>query len=163
MTPSEGPTGALLSLLFFPLFFLIPILSGLGGARAPKLTPVRGSIVSGGLCYSRVDAGVSGPDKPGSLAIYSRLFQGPAETRAPGGAGAGAPVGPPLFLLSQASTPGQRAREGGGRGAAGVTDLTSVSARGGVGGRRRSSGGETAALRTSTSAGTKPGQASPRQ
>lgn len=42
-------------------------------------------------------------------------------------------MGPPLFVLSQASTPGQRAREGGGGGAAGVTDLTSVSARGGGG------------------------------
>ena len=58
LTPSEDLTGAL---LFF--FFLIPILSGHRGERAHSLTPMRESIVSGGLCYSRMDAGVSGPDK----------------------------------------------------------------------------------------------------
>ena len=59
LTPSEDLTGAL---LFF-FFFLIPILSGHRGERAHSLTPMRESIVSGGLCYSRMDAGVSGPDK----------------------------------------------------------------------------------------------------
>ena len=51
--PDRGP--------FF--FFLIPILSGHRGERAHSLTPMRESIVSSGLCYSRMDAGVSGPDK----------------------------------------------------------------------------------------------------
>lgn len=70
LTPSEGPTGALLSLLFF-FFFLIPILSGYRGARAHKLTPMRGPIVRGGLCYSRVDAGVSGPDKRRGHSVFT--------------------------------------------------------------------------------------------
>jgi len=56
------------------------------------LTPMRESIVSDRLCYSRMDAGVSGPDKlwgqTGPL-IYSRLFHWPSETRAPGGGGGG--------------------------------------------------------------------------
>lgn len=60
LTPSEDLTGAL---PFFFFFFLIPILSGHRGERAYSLTPMRESIVSGGLCYSRMDAGVSGPDK----------------------------------------------------------------------------------------------------
>lgn len=59
LTPSEDLTGAL---LFF-LFLLIPILSGHRGERTHSLTPMRESIVSCGLCYSRMDAGVSGPDK----------------------------------------------------------------------------------------------------
>lgn len=62
LTPLEDLTGALL-FFFFLFFFLIPILSGHRGERAHSLTPMRESIVSGGLCYSRMDAGVSGPDK----------------------------------------------------------------------------------------------------
>lgn len=46
-----------------PFFFIIPFLSGHRGERAHSLTPMRESIVSGGLCYSRTVAGVSGPDK----------------------------------------------------------------------------------------------------
>lgn len=94
--------------------------------------------MSGRLCYSRMDAGVSGPDKrqgqPG-LGIYSSLFHGLSETGACGGGGE-ASAGQPLFVLSQASTIGQRARGG----ATGVTDLTFVSVmgvekrKGGVGG-----------------------------
>lgn len=116
LTPSEGPTGALLSLLFF--FFLIPILSGHRGARAHKLTPMRGSIVSGGLCYSRLDAGVSGPDKRQGHSLFTvGSFMAPVkqEPLAEVGGARGATVGPPLFVLSQASTIGQRARGGMGR------------------------------------------------
>lgn len=51
--PDRGPS----------FFFLIPILSGHRGERAHSLTPMRESIVSGRLCYSRMDAGVLGTDK----------------------------------------------------------------------------------------------------
>lgn len=83
--PDRGPS-------FFPFFFLIPFLSGHRGERAHNLTPMRESIVSGGLCYSRMDAGVSGPDKRrGQLGpvIYSRPFHCPSETGARGGGGGG--------------------------------------------------------------------------
>lgn len=59
--PLRGPDRGPFLLLFFS--FLIPILSGHRGERAYSLTLMRESIVSGGLCYSRMDAGVSGPEK----------------------------------------------------------------------------------------------------
>lgn len=53
LTPFKDLTGA-----FFPP--LIPILSGHRRRERPAvLTPMRESIVSGRLCYSRMDAGVS--------------------------------------------------------------------------------------------------------
>lgn len=85
----------------------------------------------GGLCYSRVDAGVSGPDKRRGHSVFtvgSFMALVKQEPVVEGGGGRGASVGRPLFVLSQASAIGQRARGGGW--AAGVTDLTFVSVMG---------------------------------
>lgn len=71
--------------------------------------------VRGGLCYSRMGAGVSGPQINAQVSegpvIYSRLFHWPSETgaRRGGGGGGGGRGWRPLFVLSQASTTGQRA------------------------------------------------------
>ena len=62
LTPSEDLTGALLFFFFF-FFFLFPFFCGFRGGSADNLNPEAEGIVSGGLCYSRMDAGVSGPDK----------------------------------------------------------------------------------------------------
>lgn len=62
---------------------------------------MRATIVRGGLCYSRVDAGVSAQTKAGSNRppfIYSSPFHCPSEIGTCTGL-----VGGPLFLLSQAS------------------------------------------------------------
>lgn len=58
VVPSKDLTGA-----FFFLFSLIPIPRGHRRDGAYGLTPMREPIVSSGLCYSRMDVGVSGPDK----------------------------------------------------------------------------------------------------
>lgn len=75
--------------------------------------------MSAGLGYSRLRAGVSGPDqRQGHSPFTVGSFRAPVkeEPLPAGGAARGAPVGPPLFVLSQASTRGQRARGDGPQG-----------------------------------------------
>ncbi|MEQ2255078.1 hypothetical protein ILYODFUR_010045 [Ilyodon furcidens] len=81
---------------------------------------MRESIVSGRLCYSRMDAGVSGADKPGrgrSPLFTVGSFIGRVKQEPPMEVEEVVGLrGRPLFVLSQASTTGQRAWGWGWRG-----------------------------------------------
>lgn len=107
-------------LFFFFSSFNPPFRAGTDEKEPAVLTPMREPIVSGRLCYSRMDAGVMGADKPGQAGFPLFTvgpFIGRVKQEPPVEAEVAAGLrGRPLFVLSQASTTGQRARGWGHRG-----------------------------------------------